>query len=49
MLRFEGLHSVFDIAHELDLGYWETREYVERFRAEGLVQALPIPSDSAES
>ena len=49
MLRFEGLHSVFDIAHELDLGYWETREYVERFRAEGLVQALPIPSDSLES
>ena len=45
-LRFEGAHSVFDIASELDLDYWETREYVERFRAEGLVQAMPIPSVS---
>jgi aminopeptidase-like protein len=49
MLRFEGLHSVFDIANELDLDYWETREYVERFRSEGLVQALPIPSESEGS
>ena len=49
MLRFEGDHSVFDIANELDLDYWETREYIERFRMEGLVQALSIPSVSAES
>ena len=49
MLRFEGFHSVFDIAHELELDYWETREYVERFRREGLVQALPVPRSSIES
>jgi aminopeptidase-like protein len=46
MLRFEGEHSVFDIADELNLDYWETREYVERFLAEGLVQTLPIPGKS---
>jgi aminopeptidase-like protein len=47
MLRFEGSHTVFDIAYELDLDYWETRDYVERFRAKGLVKALPVPSVSA--
>jgi aminopeptidase-like protein len=49
MLRFEGKHSVFEIANELDLDYWETREYVERFRREGLVEGAPIPSESAGS
>jgi aminopeptidase-like protein len=49
MLRFEGQHSVFDIADELDLNYWETRAYVDRFKEAGLVQALPIPSVSAGS
>jgi aminopeptidase-like protein len=49
MLRFEGQHSVFDIADELDLDYWETRAYVDRFKEAGLVQALPIPSVSAGS
>jgi aminopeptidase-like protein len=49
MLRFEGFHSVFDIAHELELDYWETREYVECFRREGLVQALSIPRSSVDS
>jgi aminopeptidase-like protein len=49
MLRFEGTHSVFDIASELDLDYWETRDYVERFRSKELVQALPIPSLSSRS
>jgi aminopeptidase-like protein len=47
MLRFEGEHTVFDIAQELGLDYWETREYVERFREKGLVDALPVPSVSA--
>jgi aminopeptidase-like protein len=46
MLRFEGEHTIFDIAHELDLDYWETREYVERFRRKGLVKARPVPSVS---
>jgi aminopeptidase-like protein len=43
MMRFEGRHSVFDIADELGLDYWETRDYVERFRAKGLVRTEPIP------
>ena len=43
MMRFEGRQSVFDIAHELDLDYWETREYIEKFRVRGLIEALPMP------
>ncbi len=43
MMRFEGRQSVFDIASELDLDYWETREYIEKFRIRGLVNANPIP------
>jgi aminopeptidase-like protein len=46
MMRFEGEHSIFAIADELGLDYWETRDYVERFRAQGLVQAEPIPSEA---
>jgi aminopeptidase-like protein len=44
MLRLEGERSVFDIAEELGLDFQDTLEYVERFRAKGLVEALPIPS-----
>jgi aminopeptidase-like protein len=43
MMRFEGQQSVFDIANELDLDYWETREYIEKFRLRGLIEALPMP------
>jgi len=43
MMRFEGSQSVFEIADELDLDYWETREYIEKFRVRDLVAALPIP------
>jgi aminopeptidase-like protein len=43
MMRFEGNCSVFDIADELGLEYWETLAYVDKFRAHGLVTALPIP------
>jgi aminopeptidase-like protein/aminoglycoside N3'-acetyltransferase len=43
MMRFEGQQSVFEIANELDLDYWETREYIEKFHLRGLVEALPIP------
>ena len=46
MLRFEGEHSIFDIAEELSLDYWDVREYVEKFRTKGLVQTSPIPSIS---
>jgi aminopeptidase-like protein/aminoglycoside N3'-acetyltransferase len=43
MMRFEGEQSVFEIVDELDLDYWETREYIERFRARDLITALPLP------
>jgi len=43
MMRFEGRQSIFDIAYELDLDYWETREYIEKFRLRNLVEALPMP------
>ena len=46
MMRFEGKHSVFDIAEELGLDYWETWEYVEKFRARGFVKRQPIPSEA---
>jgi len=49
MLRLEGKHSLFDIAEELGLEYPLVREYVERFRAQGLVEARPIPSVSEGS
>jgi aminopeptidase-like protein len=49
MMRFEGGHSVFDIANELDLDYWETRAYVERFREKGFIKRVPIPSEAPES
>ncbi len=44
MMSFEGVHSVFDIAEEVGLDYWEVRAYVEKFRAKGLIIAAPIPS-----
>jgi aminopeptidase-like protein len=45
MMCFEGQHSIFDIATEVGLDYWVVREYVEKFRAKGFVEALPIPSE----
>jgi hypothetical protein len=46
MMRFEGEHTIFDIAEEVDLDYWTVREYVEKFRAKGFVLPLPIPSQA---
>ncbi len=46
MMRFEGQHSIFDIAEEVGLDYWVVRDYVEKFRAKGFVEALPIPSEA---
>ncbi len=43
MYRFEGKDTIFDIAEELGLDYWEIRDYIEKFRAKGLVSALPLP------
>jgi len=45
-LCLEGRHSIFDIAEEVGLDYWSVREVVEKFRANGLIDALPIPSAS---
>jgi len=47
MMRFEGQHSVFDIAEEVGLDYAIVREYVEKFRARGLITARPIISEGA--
>jgi aminopeptidase-like protein len=49
MMLFEGEHSVFDIAQEVGLDYWVVRDYVERFRARGFVEALPIPSEAPQA
>ena len=46
MMRFEGDRTVFDIAEEVGLDYWMVREYVEKFRAKGFVEALPIPGET---
>jgi aminopeptidase-like protein/aminoglycoside N3'-acetyltransferase len=43
MMRFRGKQSVFDIVDELGLDYWETRKYIERFRARDLIDVLPLP------
>jgi len=49
MMRFEGQHTVFDIAEQVGLEYGMVRDYVERFRAKGLVTPVPIPSDAQEA
>ena len=46
MMRFEGEHSIFDIAEQTGLDYWETYEYVEKFRTKGFVERVPIPSEA---
>ena len=46
MMRFEGEHSIFDIAEQVGLEYESVREYVEKFRAKGFVIPLPIPSEA---
>ena len=43
-LRFEGRHSIFDIAEELGLDYWDVYNYVEKFRQKNLIEALPVSS-----
>jgi len=44
MMSFEGEHSIFDIAQDVGLDYWEVRAYVEKFFAKGFVKSIPIPS-----
>ncbi len=40
MMMFEGKHTIFYIAEKVGLDYWMVREYVEKFRAKGLVNRL---------
>jgi hypothetical protein len=49
MMRYEGRHSIFDIAEEVGLDYQTVRDYVEKFRAKGFVTPLPIPSEAETS
>jgi aminopeptidase-like protein len=46
MMRFEGELSIFDIAEQVGLDYWMVRDYIEKFRAKGFVNPLPIPSEA---
>lgn len=43
MMRMEGKQTLFDIAEELNLDYWEVREYIEKFYANNLVEKVPVP------
>lgn len=45
MMRFEGHHSVFDIARDVDLDYWMVRDYVNQFHEKGFIEKLPIPGE----
>ncbi len=38
MLCLEGQHSIFDIAEQLAMDYWEVRDFIEMFRARGLIR-----------
>jgi aminopeptidase-like protein/aminoglycoside N3'-acetyltransferase len=48
MMRFEGEQTVFDIVEELDLAYWDTRKYIEKFRINDLIDAVSIPKIAEE-
>jgi aminopeptidase-like protein len=43
MMQFDGNVSVFEIAESVDMDYYEVRDYIEKFREQGLVSALPMP------
>lgn len=46
MLRLKGDRTVWDIAEELGLAYDDVHDYIERFRAHELIEALPIPREA---
>lgn len=46
MMKFEGQHTIFDIAEQVGLDYWTVCDYVGKFRAKGLIKALPLPSEA---
>ena len=43
MVLLEGGHSIYDIAEEVKLDYWQIRDFLEKFREQDLVRADPIP------
>jgi len=43
MMRFEGQHTIFDIAEQVGLDYHVVRDYVEKFKAKGFVTPQPLP------
>lgn len=45
MARLDGRHSVFDIAEQAELDYWDARRYIERFIGCHLVDSGPVPRD----
>lgn len=47
MARLDGRHSVFDIAEQAELDYWDARRYIERFIGCHLVDSGPVPRDLA--
>ena len=49
MMRFEGQHSIFDIAEQVGLDYQTVYEYVEKFSVKGFVTPLPIPFEGETS
>jgi aminopeptidase-like protein len=46
MVRLEGDRSVWEIAEEVGLPYGEVLDYIQRFRAHELIEALPIPREA---
>jgi aminopeptidase-like protein len=43
MMQFDGNVSVFEIAESVGMDYSEVRDYIEKFREQGLISALPMP------
>jgi aminopeptidase-like protein len=42
MLKLEGDRSIFEIAEELEMDFWEAHEYLARFEQAGLVVRRPV-------
>ena len=43
MMQFDGNVSIFEIAESVGMDYSEVRDYIEKFREQGLISALPMP------
>jgi aminopeptidase-like protein len=47
MVSLEGDRSVYAIAEDLGLPFEDVLDYIERFRAAGLVEQLPLPREAS--